>query len=72
MQLVVLSMYPSIQLRLPCTPLQDNLSWVPDCSLGPPGFETKVFLNFGMDYVKMHGFHAKPMADLRMGVCLQK
>ena len=33
--------YPGIQFRLPCTP-QDNFSWVPNCSLGPPGWETRV------------------------------
>ena len=33
--------YPGIQFRLPCTP-QDNFSCVPNCSLGPPGWETKV------------------------------
>ena len=35
------TLYPGIQFRLPCTP-QDNFSWVPNCSLGPPGCETKV------------------------------
>ena len=31
------------------------------CSLGPPECETKVSLkNFGLGYVKMHGFHGNP------------
>ena len=43
--------YPGSQIRLPCTP-QDNFSWVPNCSLGPPGCETKVSSKkFGLGYV---------------------
>ena len=42
-------------------PPQGNFSWVPNCSLGPPGWETKVSLkNFGLGYVKLHGFYANP------------
>ena len=52
--------YPGIQFRVPCT-LQDNFSWVPTCSLGPPECETELSeKNVGMGYVKMHGFHGNP------------
>ena len=39
---------------------QDNFSWVLNCSLGPPKYETKVLKKFGMGYVKMHGFYGNP------------
>ena len=54
------TIYPGIQLRLPCIP-QDNFEWVQKCSLGPPGCETKVSSkNFGLGYVKLHGFYGNP------------
>ena len=48
---------------------QDNFSWVPNCSLGPPECETKfTSKHFGMDYVKMHGFHGNPYMIFENGV----
>ena len=42
-------------------PPQDNFSWVPNCSFGPPGWETKVSSKkFGLGYVKLHGFYGNP------------
>ena len=64
--------YPGIQFRLPCTPFQDNFSWVPNCSLGPPGWETKVSSKkvwFGL--CEIAWFLWQPIANLRRGVCLQ-
>ena len=69
--------YPGIQFRLPCTPPppppppQDNFSWVPNCSLGPPGWETKVSSKkiwFGL--CEIAWFLCQPIANLRRGVCL--
>ena len=38
-----------------------KFSWVPNCSFGPPGCETKVSSkNFGLGYVKLHGFYGNP------------
>ena len=63
--------YPGIQFRLPCTP-QDNFSWVPNCSLGPPGCETKVSSKkFWFGLCEIAWFLWQPIANLRMGVCLQ-
>ena len=62
--------YPGIQFRLPCTP-QDNFSWVTNCSLGPPGWETKVSSKkiwFGL--CEIAWFLCQPIAYLRRGVCL--
>ena len=33
---------PASNLGYLAPPPQDNFSWVPNCSLGPPGWETKV------------------------------
>ena len=53
-------MYPGIQFRLPCTP-QDNFSWVPNCSLGPPGWETKVSSKkFWFGLCEIAWFYANP------------
>ena len=55
------SHYPSIQFRSPCTP-KDTFSWMPNCLLEAPGCETKVSSkNFGIGYVKMHGFYGNPL-----------
>ena len=56
-----LSDTPASNLGYLAPPPQDNFSWVPNCSLGPPGWETKVSSkNFGLGYVKLHGFYANP------------
>ena len=68
---IILAAYPGIQFRLPCTPPQDNFSWVPNCSLGPPGWETKVSSKkiwFGL--CEIAWFLCQPIANLRRGVCL--
>ena len=64
--------YPGIQFRLPCTPPpQDNFSWVPNCSLGPPGWETKVSSKqFWFGLCEIAWFLCQPIANLRRGVCL--
>ena len=52
---------PASNLGYLAPPPQDNFSWVPNCSLGPPGWETKVSSKkFGLGYVKLHGFYANP------------
>ena len=62
--------YPGIHFRLPCTP-QDNFSWVPNCSLGPPGWETKVSSKkFWFGLCEIAWFLCQPIANLRRGVCL--
>ena len=62
--------YPCIQFRLPCTP-QDNFSWVPNCSLGPPGWETKVSSKkFWFGLCEIAWFLCQPIANMRRGVCL--
>ena len=62
--------YPGIQFRLPCTP-QDNFLWVPNCSLGPPGWETKVSSKkFWFGLCEIAWFLCQPIANLRRGVCL--
>ena len=62
--------YPGIQFRLPCTP-QDNFSWVPNCLLGPPGWETKVSSKtFWFGLCEIAWFLCQPIANLRRGVCL--
>ena len=62
--------YPGIQFRLPCTP-QDNFSWVPNCSLGPTGWETKVSSKkFRFGLCEIAWFLCRPIANLRRGVCL--
>ena len=59
--------YPGIRFRLPCTP-QDNFSWVPNCSLGPPGWETKVSSNkFWFGLCEIAWFLCQPIANLRRG-----
>ena len=65
-------LYPGIQFRLPCTPPpQDNFSWVPNCSLGPPGWETKVSSKkFWFGLCEIAWFLCQPIANLRRGVCL--
>ena len=64
--------YPGIQFRLPCTPPQDNFSWVPNYSLGPPGWETKVSSKkFWFGLCEIAWFLWQPIANLRRGVCLQ-
>ena len=63
--------YPGIQFRLPCTP-QDNFSRVPNCSLGLPGWETKVSSKkFWFGRCEIAWFLWQPIANLRRGVCLQ-
>ena len=50
---------------------QDNFSWVPNCSLGPPGWETKVSSKkiwFGL--CEIAWFLCQHIANLRKGVCL--
>ena len=65
--------YPGIQFRLPCTPPPpppppDNFSWVPNCSLGPPGWETKVSLKtFWFGLCEIAWFLCQPIANLRRG-----
>ena len=52
-------------------PPQDNFSWVPNCSLGPPGWETKVSSNkFWFGLCEIAWFLCQPIANLRRGVCL--
>ena len=49
-------------------PTQDNFSWVPNCSLGPPGWETKVSSKkiwFGQREIAW--FLWQPIANLRRG-----
>ena len=51
---------------------QDNFSWVPNCLLGPPGWETKVFSKkFWFGLCEIAWFLWQPIANLRRGVCLQ-
>ena len=52
-------------------PPQDNFSWVPNCSLGPPGWETKVSSKkFWFGLCEIAWFLCQPIANLRRGVCL--
>ena len=47
---------------------QDNFSWVPNCSLGPPGWETKVSSKkiwFGL--CEIAWFPCQPIANLSRG-----
>ena len=49
-------------------PPQDNFSWVPNCSLGPPGWETKVSSKkiwFGLCEIAWS--LCKPISNLRRG-----
>ena len=49
-------------------PPQDNFSWVPNCSLGPPGWETKVSSKkiwFGL--CEIAWFLCQPIANFRRG-----
>ena len=51
---------------------QNNFSWVPNCSLGPPGCKTKVSLKqnrFGL--CENAWFPWQHITDLRIGVCLK-
>ena len=69
--LLKLSVLPGIQFRLPCTP-QDNFSWVPNYSLGPPKYETKVSSKkFWSGLCEIAWFLWQPIANLRRRVCLQ-
>ena len=46
-------------------PPQDNFSWVPNCSLGPPGWETKVSSkNFWFGLCEIAWFLCQPIANL--------
>ena len=52
----------------PPPPAQENFSWVPNCSLGPPGWETKVSSKkiwFGL--CESAWFLCQPIANLRRG-----
>ena len=52
-------------------PPQDNFSWVPNCLLGPPGWETKVSSKkFWFGLCEIAWFLCQPIANLRRGVCL--
>ena len=52
-------------------PPQDNFSWVPNCSLGPPGWETKVSSKkFWFGLCEIAWFLCQPIANSRRGVCL--
>ena len=52
-------------------PPQDNFSWVPNCSLGPPGWETKVSSKkFWFGLCEIAWFLCQPIANLRRGVFL--
>ena len=52
-------------------PPQDNFSWVPNCSLGPPGWETKASSKqFWFGLCEIAWFLCQPIAHLRRGVCL--
>ena len=52
-------------------PPKDNFSWVPNCSLGPPGWETKVSSKkFWFGLCEIAWFLCQPIANLRRGVCL--
>ena len=56
----IISFYPGIQFRLPCTP-QDNFSWV-------PGWETKVSSKkFWFGLCEMAWFLWQPIANLKRG-----
>ena len=41
-------------------PLQDNFSWVPNCSVRPTKCETILSEENCMGYVKIYGFHGNP------------
>ena len=47
--------------------------FMPNCSVGPSECKTKFCSKqFGMSYVKIHGFHGNPLYDFReWGVGLQ-
>ena len=58
--------YPGNKIRLPCNP--GHFSWVPNKSLAPPECEMKLSSKeFGMGYVKMHGFYGNPHVILENG-----
>ena len=60
--------YPGIQFRLPCTPPPGKFSWVPNCSLGPPGWETKVSSKkFWFVLCEIAWFLCRPIANFRRG-----
>ena len=55
-----------------CTPVSnltylaphDNFSLMPNCSLGPPEYEKKMFIKkTHLGYEKMHGYHGNPYCD---------
>ena len=62
---------PRHPIKVTLHPPQDNFSWVPNCSLGPPGWETKVSSkNFWFGLCEIAWFLGQPIANLRRGVCL--
>ena len=74
---VILVFNRTIQSNTPVSHLgylatpQDNFSWVPNCSLGPPGWETKVSSKkFWFGLCEIAWFLCQPIANLRRGVCL--
>ena len=49
-------------------PPQDNFSWVPNCSLEPPGWETNVSSKkFWFQLCEIAWFLCRPIANLRRG-----
>ena len=62
---------PASNLGYLAPPPQDNFSWVPKCSLGPPGWERKVSSKkFWFGLCEIAWFLCQPIANLRRGVCL--
>ena len=50
---------------------QDTFSLMPNCSLGHPEYEKKMFSKItNLGYVKMHGNHGNPYCDSYGCVCV--
>ena len=59
-QVKTISLGKGLKYDLSCTPMP--FKFMPNCSVGPTKCETKFTpKQFGMGYMKMHGFHDNPL-----------